>query len=121
MFVNACIINRKEKKNPSQIIIGTFAILFSLFLKFSLYVIILFYRPNTALQKAFIIKYLSFKFKTDNYKFFKINFLLLKDILIKYIYLRLLLLKKKKRIRLVQFNDQHQIFFFFFLKKKKRN
>ena len=56
MFVNARIINRKEKKNPSQIIIDTFAVLFSLFLKFPLYVIILFYRPNTALQKAFIIK-----------------------------------------------------------------
>ena len=27
--------------------------------------------------------------KTDNYKFFKINFLLLKDILIKYTYLKL--------------------------------
>jgi hypothetical protein len=42
MFVNARIINRKEKKNPSQIIIDTFAVLFSLFLKFPLYVIILF-------------------------------------------------------------------------------
>jgi hypothetical protein len=56
MFINACIINKKEKKNPSQIIIDTFAVLFSLFLKFPFYVIILFYRPNTALQKAFIIK-----------------------------------------------------------------
>jgi ABC-type maltose transport system permease subunit len=45
MFVNERIINRKEKKNPSQIIIDTFAVLFSLFLKFPLYVIILFYRP----------------------------------------------------------------------------
>jgi hypothetical protein len=27
MFVNARIINRKEKKNPSQIIIDTFAVL----------------------------------------------------------------------------------------------
>jgi hypothetical protein len=56
MFVNARIINKKEKKNPSQIIIDTFAVLFSLFLKFPLYMIILFYRPNTALQKPFIIK-----------------------------------------------------------------
>ena len=56
MFVNARKINRKEKKNPSQIIIDTFAVLFSLFLKFPLYVILLFYRPNTALQKTFIIK-----------------------------------------------------------------
>ena len=56
MFVNARIINSKEMKNPSQIIIDIFAVLFSLFLKFPLYVIILFYRPNTALQKAFIIK-----------------------------------------------------------------
>jgi ABC-type maltose transport system permease subunit len=59
MFVNAHIINRKEKKNPSHIIIDTFVVLFSLFLKFPLYVIILFYRPNTALQKAFIIKNIS--------------------------------------------------------------
>jgi hypothetical protein len=56
MFVNARIINRKEKKNPSQIIIDTFAVLFSLYLKSPLYVSILFYRPNIALQKAFIIK-----------------------------------------------------------------
>ena len=49
IFVNARIINRKEKKNLSQIIIDTFTVLFSLFLKFPLYVIILFYRPNTAL------------------------------------------------------------------------
>ena len=53
MFVNAHIINKKEKKNPSQIIINAFVVLFSLFLKFPLYVIILFYRPNTTLQKAF--------------------------------------------------------------------
>jgi ABC-type maltose transport system permease subunit len=59
MFVNARIINRKEKKNPNQIIIDTFAVLFSLFLKFPLYVIILFYRPNTVLQKAFIKKNIS--------------------------------------------------------------
>ena len=56
MFVHTRIINRKEKKNPSQIIINTFAVLFSLFLKFLLYVIILFYKLNTALQKTFIIK-----------------------------------------------------------------
>ena len=59
MFVNARIINRKEKKNPNQIIIDTFAVLFSLFLKFPLYVIILFYRPNNVLQKAFIKKNIS--------------------------------------------------------------
>ena len=59
MFVNARIINRKEKKNPNQIIIDTFVVLFSLFLKFPLYVIILFYRPNTVLQKAFIKKNIS--------------------------------------------------------------
>jgi ABC-type maltose transport system permease subunit len=56
MFVHTRIINRKEKKNPSQIIIDTFAVIFSLFLKFPLYVIILFYRLNTSLQKTFLIK-----------------------------------------------------------------
>jgi hypothetical protein len=35
--------------------------------------------------------------KIDNYKFFKINFLLLKDILIKYTYLKLLFLKKERK------------------------
>ena len=59
MFVNERIINRKENKNLSQIIIDTFAVLFSLFLKFPSYVIILFYRPNTVLQKAFIKKNIS--------------------------------------------------------------
>jgi hypothetical protein len=77
MFVNARIINRKEKKNPSQIIIDTFAVLFSLFTKFPLYVIILFYRLNTVLQKAFIIKILLFKiFHLSNAKWFlEIHFL----------------------------------------------
>jgi ABC-type maltose transport system permease subunit len=59
MFVNARIINRKEKKNPSQIIIDTFAVLFSLFLKFPLYVIILFYRPNIAFKKSLYNKNIS--------------------------------------------------------------
>ena len=36
MFVNARIINKKENKNPSQIIIDTFAVIFSSICKISI-------------------------------------------------------------------------------------
>ena len=57
MFVNARIINRKEKKNPSQIIIDTFAVFLKSKSKTPMFVaiiIIIFFKQwSISLTKAY--------------------------------------------------------------------